>query len=102
MKMKCVKSECEICGKASLMQLFFRSNGEVSYGRARHYIGKREGKPQFVYHPQSIETLKTLLKTQSISLTTEKALDGQMGQTKNDDLINHKNSLISKIRGALG
>jgi len=93
MKYKCVKSKCQVCGKVSLIQLFFRSNGQLSYGRARHYLGQREGKPQFEYHPQSMETLKDLLKTQTISLTTEKAKDGQVGQAENSDLIKPENSL---------
>jgi hypothetical protein len=65
-----------------MIQLFFRSNGELAYGRARHYIGKNNGKPQFEYHPQSMESLKTLLKTQGISLTSEKAASGQIGQSQ--------------------
>jgi hypothetical protein len=93
MKTKCVKSKCEVCGKFSLIQLFFRSSEELSYARARHYTGKKNGKPQFEYHPQSIESLKTLLKTQSISVTTEKATDGQIGQSNDDDLLNPENSL---------
>ena len=73
MKIKCVKLECQVSGKVSLIQLSLRANCESqAYGGARHYIGKKEGKPQFEYHPQSIESLKTLLKAQSISLTTEK------------------------------
>ncbi len=100
MKLKCAKLECQVCGKVSLIQLFFRTNGEIAYGEARHYMGKKEGKPQFEYHPQSIESLKTLLKAQSISLTTNKVESGQVGQTRECDLINPKNSLIQeKTRG---
>ena len=43
MKYKCVKSVCEVCGKVSTIQLFFRSSGELAYGRARHYLGKKAG-----------------------------------------------------------
>ncbi len=96
MKFKCVKSECAICGKVSLIQLFIRSNGQLSYGRARHYTGQLNGKPQFEYHPQSMESLKTLLKTQGTSLTSEKATSGQIGQSQNNkahDLNKPKNSL---------
>ncbi len=100
MKIKCVKLECQVCGKVLLIQLFFRTNGELSYSRARHYIGKKEGKPQFEHHPQSIESLKTLLKAQSISLTTDKVESGQAGQAKNADPINSGNSLVQeKTRG---
>ena|SRR5208282_4177265 len=102
MKIKCVKLECQVCGKVSPIQLFFRTNGELSYGGARHYIGKKEGKPQFEYHPQSIESLKTLLKTQAISLTTDKVKSGQIGHEKECDLINPKNSLIQEKKGAVG
>ncbi len=93
MKFKCIKSECKICGKVSLIQLFIRSNGQLSYGRARHYTGQVNGKPQFEYHPQSMDSLKTLLKTQGISLTTEKATSGQIGQSDKGDLLKPKNSL---------
>jgi hypothetical protein len=55
-----------------------------------------------MYHPQCIESLKTLLKTQSISLTTEKATDGQVGHTNNDDLLKPANSLNQQNSGALG
>ncbi len=90
----CANSECQVCGKDSMIQLFFRSNGELAYGRARHYIGKKDGKPQFQYHPQSMESLKDLLKTQPISLTTEKAKDGQVGHKKNGDQLKPQNSLV--------
>ena len=98
MKYKCVNSECQVCGKVSLIQLFFKSTGQLSYGRARHYLGQREGKPQFEYHAQSMQSLKTLLKTQSISLTTEKATDGQVGHKDNDDPAKPKNSLNQQNR----
>ena len=93
MKFKCVKSKCVTCGKVSLIQLFIRSNGQIAYGRARHYTGQLNGKPQFEYHSQSMESLKTLLKTQGTSLTSEKATSGQTGQAHNDDLLKPKNSL---------
>jgi hypothetical protein len=93
MKDKCVNSVCQVYGKDSLIRLFFRSNSELSYGRAKHYIGKRDGKPQFEYHTQPMEVLKDLLKTQSISLTTEKATDGQVGHKDNSDLLKPENSL---------
>ena len=40
-----------------------------------------------------MEALKTLLKTQGISLTTEKATSGQIGQENNGDLLKPENSL---------
>ena len=93
MKFRCVKAECQVCGKVSMIQLFFRNNGELAYGRARHYVCKANGKPQFEYHPQSRESLKTLLKTQPISLPTDKAIDGQVGQESNGDLLKPEKSL---------
>ena len=99
MKYKCIKAECQVCGKVSLIQLFFRCNGKLSYGRARHYVGKKEGKPQFSYHAQAVEVLKTLLKTQPISLTPEHAKVGQMGHNISkleDDLISHTNSFVQQ------
>ncbi len=88
--------------EVSLIQLFCRVNDELTCGRARHCGGRVNSKPKFEYHPQSLESLKTLLKTQSISLTTEKAIDGQIGQTKNVDLNTSENSLNQQIIGALG
>jgi hypothetical protein len=102
MKYKCVNSQCQVCGKVSLIQLFFGSTGELSYGRARHYIGKKYGKPQFTYHVQSMETLKDLLKSQDISLDTEKAVSGHIGQVgskKVPDLENPKDSLVQQNKG---
>ena len=98
MKIKCVRFPCEVCSKLASIQVFYNKNGDIKYSRARHYTGSLNGKPQFEYHQQNIESLKTLLKTQSISLTTEKAMDGQMGHTKDDDLVNHKNSLIQQSK----
>ena len=62
-------------------------------------IGRVNDKPQFEYHPQSMGVLKDLLKSQNISLTTEKAIVGQVGQTKNDDLIKPKDSFVQQDKG---
>ncbi len=102
MKYKCVKSECQVYGKVSTIQLFFRGNEELVYGRARHPTGKNNGKPQFIYHPQSLCSLKDLLKTQSINLTTEKVLSGQLGQSQNGevhDLKSHKKASVQQNKG---
>ncbi len=48
---------CEVCGKVDLIQVFFRADGTVRYGRARHYLRRINGKPQFEYHLQSLEYL---------------------------------------------
>jgi hypothetical protein len=93
MKIKCVRFPCQTCSKLASIQLFYNKNGDIKYARARHYTGTLNGKPQFQYHPQNIDALKTLLKTQPISLTTEKALDGQVGQANNIDQLNPENSL---------
>ena len=93
MKIKCVRLTCQVCHKLASIQVFYNRSGDIKYARARHYTGTLNGKPQFQYHLQNIETLKTLLKTQSISLTTEKAMGGQVGQANNGDLLNPKNSL---------
>ena len=93
MKIKCVRYPCEVCSKLASVQVFYNKSGDIKYARARHYKGTLNRKPQFMYHPQNIEALKTLLKTQPISLTTEKAIDGQVGQAKNNDLLKPENSL---------
>jgi hypothetical protein len=66
MKIKCKQFECEVCGKVSTIQLFFRSNGELAYGRARHYIGRVNNKPQFEYHKQSLKFIEKHLGHDSI------------------------------------
>jgi hypothetical protein len=93
MQFKCIQGKCQVCGKVSTIQLFIRTNHELAYARARHDSGTLNGKPQFQYHPQNVDVLKTLLKTQSISLTTEKAQNGQVGQANNIDLLKPQKSL---------
>lgn len=66
------------------MQLFFRSNGELSYGRAGHYLGRENTKPQFEYHKQSLEYLQR--KLNQIPKTVNHQTGGQQGQLNNDDL----------------
>ena len=98
MKIKCVKLECR-CGKAGLAQLFLNREGNIKYARIRHYshLDTATHKPQFTYCKiEDIESLKTLLKTQAISLTTEKVESGQKGHEKECDLITPKNSLIQE------
>jgi hypothetical protein len=58
MQIKCKRFNCQVCGKVSTIQLFYRTNGELAYARARHYIGRVNGKPQFQYHQQSLMYLK--------------------------------------------
>ena len=98
MKIKCVRYPCQVCCKLASIQLFCNNSGDIKYARARHYTGTLNGKPEFQYHIQNIDVLKTLLKTQSISLTTEKALDGQVGQTNNNDQLKPENSLNQQNR----
>ena len=71
--------ECEICGKTDLIQLFYRADETLRYGRARHYVKRINGKPQFEYHIQSIEYLAKKLK------------EKQTGEE-----LNHKDSISSE------
>ena len=87
MEIKCARFLCQVCSKLASIQLFCNRSGDIKYARARHYSGTLSGKPQFQYHLQNVDVLKTLLKTQSISLTTEKAQSGQVGQANNIDLL---------------
>ncbi len=99
MKIKCLQFECEECGKVSTIQLFFRSNGELSYGRARHYIGRQNGKAQFEYHQQSIEYINSKL----IELPTDKSEIGHNGHIDNVDLVNAElSSKVSNMAGPKG
>jgi hypothetical protein len=66
MKIKCVKMECEVCGREGTAQLFFNKAGELKYGRVRHYLKLNENKkPEFEYHKQSKEYLNSKLKYDS-------------------------------------
>ena len=68
-----------------------RRHYQICYSQALLHIDAETHKPQFTYCKiDDIESLKTLLKTQSISVTTEKVISGQL---KNDDLINSEKSL---------
>ena len=83
MKIKCVKMECPICGRAGSCQLFLNRDGKIKYARVRHYKGLNESKkPQFEYHKiEDLEELKTLLKSQDTSMSNSKAI-GQIGQAQ--------------------
>jgi hypothetical protein len=72
-------------GKTGLAPLFLNREGNIKYARIRHYahIDTATHKPQFTYCKiEDIESLKTLLKTQAISLTTEKVERSQIGHEK--------------------
>ena len=104
MKIKCVKLDCPQCKKKGLAQLFLNKAGSIRYGRVRHYSHNDavSHKPQFTYCKiDDLESLKTLLKTQGINLSVEKAESGQLGQnqnTKDHDLLKPENSLIQQNR----
>jgi hypothetical protein len=92
MKIKCVKLDCEVCGKVSAIQLFYRSNGELAYGRARHYTGRTKGKPQFTYHQQTLAYLQR--KLNQIPKSDNLQIVGQIGQEANIDLYKANSSTI--------
>jgi hypothetical protein len=82
MKIKCVKAECPVCKQIGSIQLFLNRKGEVRYARTRHYthVDKDSKKPQFTYCKiQDLEALQTLIKSQGISLNTDKVTAGQVG-----------------------
>jgi hypothetical protein len=99
LKYKCFKSECPICHNTGSIQLFLNSKAEVRYARTRHYslISKDSKKPQFTFcRIENLTSLKSLLNSQNITLDTEKANSGQLGQSQNKeahDLKNHETSL---------
>ena len=97
-RIKCLKLRCK-CGKVGLAQVFLRKDGSISYARVRYYShrDKDSRKPQFIYCKiEDQEALKALLKSQGISLSTDKAEAGQLCQSqidKNHDLENPNSSL---------
>ncbi len=79
----------------------------MRYGRARHYLKRLNGKPQFEYHQQSIEYLQRKLSEESsndkVSISSEAPLNNEHivhhEHTANDELQNKaQNSLDSKNR----
>ena len=81
------KSRMPSCKLTGSIQLFLNRNGEVKYARTRHYshLDKDSKKPQFTYCRLDLEELKTLLKSQSISLSIGKA-DGSLGQSQSGEI----------------
>ena len=82
-KIKCIKAECPQRHIFGSTQLFLNKKGEVRYARARHYLrlNPTTKKPMFEYHRvKDLETLKTLIDSQGISLKIDKAKNGQLGQ----------------------
>jgi hypothetical protein len=71
MKIKCVRLECEVCYNLASIQVFYNNEGAIKYGRARHYSGQKEGKPQFEYHQQSIDYLKGKLGHDQIAVNDD-------------------------------
>jgi hypothetical protein len=82
-KYKCFKAECPECKVSGSIQLFLNRESEVRYARTRHYshIDRESKKPRFTYCKiNDLEALKTLLSDNNISLTTDRAKNGQTGQ----------------------
>ncbi len=69
MKIKCVKLECEVCGKLASIQIFYDKSGVPKYARSRHYLNRVNGKPQFEYHQQSLEYIQRKLRELAIDNT---------------------------------
>ena len=61
MKIKCLKSICQLDHKPGLMQVFYRKDGSITSARIRHYIGTEAGKPKFTYCSQTIPYAKIQL-----------------------------------------
>jgi hypothetical protein len=98
MRIKCLKLECQ-CGKTELGQLFLNKEGTIRYARVRHFSHNDTltHKPQFTYcRIGDLDAVKTLLKSQDMSLDTEKAVSGHIGQVESrevPDLETPKDSL---------
>ena len=69
------KIECEICSKLSTVQLFYKSNGKLSYGRSRHYTEFKEGKANYIYHQQSLGYLQQKLLAHELELGNSTSID---------------------------
>ncbi len=91
MKIRCIKSDCEVCGISSTIQVFFKSNGQIGYGRSRHYLGKLDGKPQFEYHTQTTAYLEKRLVELGITYDTV-SHDQQINSKNNGDSLKQNSS----------
>ena len=85
MKIKCVRFQCELCSKLSSIQVFYNKAGEIKYARARHYIGQVNGKPQFVYHQQSIDYIQRKLNEMPNEENNSLSSIGHIEQASNVD-----------------
>jgi hypothetical protein len=81
---KCQRLPCELCNKVSTKQIFYRKDGTPKYARARHYIGKVNGKPQFQYHTQTIQYLQR--KLNEMQKIDKPNTLGHNGHKTNNDL----------------
>ena len=82
MKIKCVKLECKVCSKLASIQIFYNRRGEIKYARARHYVGRKNNKPQFEYHQQSLEYLQRKLNEMPKDVYSQ--IVGQLGHISID------------------
>ena len=86
MKIKCVQAKCEICGKLASIQVFYNKRGTAKYARARHYVGRENGKPKFEYHQQSLEYIQVeISKIPKVNPTNTLEI-GHVGQRMDIDL----------------
>jgi hypothetical protein len=107
-KIVCRRFECEVCRVVDLVQIFLRSDGTPKYARARHYKGKKSGKPQFEYHQQSLQyvaskigtlTEETSYHKDSISKEADSGQLGHNDSAKNIDLDKAESSCSLKFGG---
>ncbi len=93
MKIKCQRFPCEVCNQIASIQVFYNKNGEAKYARARHYLGQKDGKPQFEYHQQSL----TYIQSKLGNLPTVNTEIGHIGHSANVDLEKAQNSSKVKV-----
>ena len=87
MKINCYRFECSQCGEISSIQVFIKSNGEISYGRARHKSDK------FYYHKLSPQYVQQKLRELSL------VLPGQVPGQEISRMLDHSNPKTSPING---
>ena len=96
MKIKCVKSICELDQKPGLMQVFYGKDGALKSAGIRHYLGTVSGKSKFSYCSQSLSYAETETKKLSqkplIESVPSKAI--AIGESQSPDLNGQVNGLI--------
>ena len=103
-KIKCFRIECEVCRTIGSCQVFYNAQGVPKYSRVRHYEKVVEGKPKFIYHPQTLAyVLGQIEKQNQQNLSSSKDFNtvasGSEQASGNDDQLGQNTANIIDPKG---